>query len=486
MIEGIVDYAIYMLDTEGRVASWNSGAQRIKGYTADEVIGQHFSRFYTIEEIQQNKPQSLLQMATRNGRVEDERWGVRKDGSHYWANGVITALRDPNGSLRGFSCITRDVTERKQAEQTLRESELKFHQIADNIQETFWIRDPDTQRMLYISPACEKIFDRPASEFVEGKISLFDILYPEDVQYVRQNYIQSTREGMEQEYRIFRRDGSVRWIRARAFPVRDEKDQVRRVVGLAEDTTERKRTEIRLRDLAAELARSNRELEDFAYIASHDLQEPLRKILTFGDRLKMITGDALNDQGRDYLDRMQKAAGRMQILIEGLLTYSRVTTKAEPFSPVNLTQIAQDILSDLELQLEQTHGQIELGALPTIEADPTQMRQLFQNLINNALKFHRADTAPRVKIQSNPVSDSANGGHYEIVIVDNGIGFEEKYNTRIFEVFERLHGRGEYEGSGIGLAICRKIVERHNGRIVASGVPGQGATFTMTLPAKHN
>jgi light-regulated signal transduction histidine kinase (bacteriophytochrome) len=239
-----------------------------------------------------------------------------------------------------------------------------------------------------------------------------------------------------------------------------------------------------------ELARSNAELEKFAHVASHDLQEPLRKIIAFGDRLKAKYSEALPGQGYDYLDRMQNAAQRMQALINDLLMLSRITTKAQPFVLVNLNDVVRDVLSDLELRIEQTQGQIEVGELPTVEADPLQMHQLLQNLISNALKFHPKDKPPQIKIdsqlfhvklqQSN--TNSTLPTHCQIRLEDNGIGFDEKYVESIFNAFHRLHPRTEYEGTGMGLAICRKIVERHNGNITAKSVLGQGSTFIVILP----
>ena len=258
------------------------------------------------------------------------------------------------------------------------------------------------------------------------------------------------------------------------------------------EITERKRAEQELKIYAAKLLQSNRELEDFGRVASHDLQEPLRKIQAFGDRLKVKCGEALSDQGRDYLERMQQAASRMQTLINDLLTFSRVTTKAQPFVPVNLTLVAQEVLADLEVRIEQTSGCVEVGSLPTIEAEPTQMRQLLQNILGNALKFHRNDQAPGVKLYSQSQGSQQDCVIYssgeqlcQIVVEDNGIGFDEKYLDRIFTVFQRLHGRTEYAGSGVGLAVCRRIAERHGGSITAKSIPGQGATFFITLPLKQ-
>ena len=259
------------------------------------------------------------------------------------------------------------------------------------------------------------------------------------------------------------------------------------------EVAERQRAEAELTDTVAQLERSNRELQDFAYVASHDLQEPLRKIQAFGDRLKAQYAEPLGTRGRDYLERMQQAAARMQTLITDLLAFSRVTTQARPFGPVDLARIAQEVIDDLEVRLEQVGGRVAVAALPTIDADPLQMRQLLQNLLGNALKFHRPEAPPVVTIASDSLPTPAADGAEptapprwcQLVVADNGIGFEEKYLDRIFAPFQRLHGRSEYEGTGIGLAVCRKIAERHGGRITAHSAPGQGATFVVTLPVTH-
>ena len=247
-----------------------------------------------------------------------------------------------------------------------------------------------------------------------------------------------------------------------------------------------------LQDLNQELERSNRELQDFAFVASHDLQEPLRKIQAFGDRLLTTQGSRLDDQGRDYLDRMHSAAGRMHTLINDLLGYSRVTTKAQPFKPTNLRKIADEVVGDLEARIEESGGEVVIEELPTIDADQVQMRQLFQNLIANAWKFRRSDAPVRVKMFSERLSGesgettSTTDGFVRIFVNDNGIGFDEKYLDRIFTPFQRLHARNEYEGTGIGLAVCRKIVERHGGTLTATSKTGEGSTFIVTLPATQD
>jgi len=255
-------------------------------------------------------------------------------------------------------------------------------------------------------------------------------------------------------------------------------------VVLFKDITERKRSAEALVHKAEELTRSNAELEQFAFVASHDLQEPLRKIRAFGDRLKTKCASVLPVEGADYLDRMQNASARMQTLINDLLTFSRVISRTEPFVTVDLAQVTHEVLSDLEVRIERTGATVEVGDLPKIDADPMQIRQLLQNLIGNALKFHLPEAKPIVKVQSEIVDGGWDGPVCRLTIKDNGIGFEEKYLDKIFAVFQRLHGRQEYEGTGIGLAVCRRIVDRHKGNITAKSTPGEGATFIIHLPLR--
>lgn len=260
--------------------------------------------------------------------------------------------------------------------------------------------------------------------------------------------------------------------------------------GLLTEINQRKRAEAELSAFATQLEQRNRELEEFAVVASHDLQEPLRKIQSFGDRLMAKYGALLTDDGRDYLERMQHAAGRMQTLINDLLTLSRITSKGRRFVPVDLTEMTHEVLSDLEIRIEQSEGRVDVGEMPTIEADPVQIRQLLQNLIGNALKFRRSDASPVIVIRGQildgrelrPEQKTVASDCCQITVEDNGIGFEEKYLDRIFTVFQRLHNRSEYEGTGIGLAVCRRIAERHGGSITARSKPGYGSMFVVTLP----
>jgi PAS domain S-box-containing protein len=268
-----------------------------------------------------------------------------------------------------------------------------------------------------------------------------------------------------------------------------ENDRVVGGVVLLKDVTERREAAEALEHKADELARSNAELEQFAFVASHDLQEPLRKIRAFGDRLNMKCAAVLPADGADYLARMQNAAARMQTLIADLLTFSRVISRTEPFVEVDLGQVTREVLSDLEVRVEKVGATVTVGELPKIQADPMQMRQLLQNLIGNALKFQSPGVKPQVQIAARQIqlSDEYSSGAEamcELTVKDNGIGFDEKYLEKIFAVFQRLHNRQEYEGTGIGLAVCRRIVDRHGGSITARSKPGTGATFVVQLPVK--
>jgi len=261
-------------------------------------------------------------------------------------------------------------------------------------------------------------------------------------------------------------------------PLKDTNGEIVGAIGIALDITERKLMEMAMEKTTEELKRSNQELEQFAYAASHDLQEPLHKIIAFGDRLKDLFRDIIPDKGKDYLERMQSAADRMRGLIEDLLQVARVHTRTEPFQNVDLNLVFKDALSDLEFLIKETGGKISCENLPVVFGDSLQIYQMFQNLLSNALKFHYPNKKPKVFVKC----QSPKNGFASISISDNGIGIEEEYFERIFKPYQRLHGQEEYEGSGIGLTLCQKIVERHGGKISLESKAGKGTTFTILLP----
>lgn len=299
--------------------------------------------------------------------------------------------------------------------------------------------------------------------------------------------------GLEEQSLPLNGEERETWLESNKVPLYDTNGKIVGLVGVSSDISARKSDEEKLRHFAEKLERSNAELQNFASVASHDLQEPLRKIQAFGDRLRAKCGERLGEQGRDYLERMQNAAERMQTLIQDLLKLSRVTSRAQPFERCDLGEIVKQVLSDLEIAVDEAGAKVEVGELPTIAADPLQMRQLFQNLIANAIKFRKPGEPPEVvvsgrvfDVQEALIPGVVPGGKVcQIHVTDNGIGFDEKFAEQIFVVFQRLHTREEYAGTGIGLAVCRKITDRHGGSIVAKSAQGQGASFIITLPVKQ-
>jgi PAS domain S-box-containing protein len=415
------------------------------------------------------------------------------------ANGIALAVER-------LSLLERERRARAEAEMSRQRLSLA-HQAA-HIGTFEW--DIQTNEIIW-TPELEVLYGLPSGGFEGQYENWAQRVHPDDLQQTEANLRAAAAGGppYNTEFRVIWPDGTLHWLLAKGEVTHyDDAGRPRRMIGVNIDITDRKQAEqdlalmnLRLQDLNAnlealvaarteslrqtntELQRSNQELQDFAYVASHDLQEPLRKIQAFGNLLEEEYGKQLGE-GKSYLDRMRNSAGRMRVLIEDLLTFSRVTTKAQPFAPVDLNVIMRDVIDDLSSRLQTTQGNIEIvGNLPTIEADPRQMYQMLQNLLNNALKFHQPDLPPHVRVHTELREPPDAHKQYVLFVEDNGIGFEEKYLDRIFTVFQRLHGRSSYEGTGIGLAVVRKIVERHGGTITANSTPGKGSTFIVTLPA---
>lgn len=463
---------------------------------------------------------------------------VWADGSIHWIAVKGQVYYNQTGTAIRMTGINMDITDRKYAEAELQRQTLRSQLFADitlkirrslHIEEILQTTVTEVQKLLQcdrallfqltsggagkvvkeeVVPGYTAILGRnlhdPCFEekyldkYLQGQISCIADLYNSNIRQCYINFLQQFAVRANLVVPIFNKEklwglliahqcnAPRQWSTFEIELLQQLSDQI----GIALAQAQLLEDETRQRQ---ELTRANEELQQFASIASHDLQEPLRKIQAFGNRLKAMYGDVLNEQGQDYLERMQNAAQRMQTLIDDLLTLSRIATRAQPFVPVNLTQIAQEVLSDLEILIQQTNGHVIMCELPTIDADAIQMRQLLQNLIGNALKFHQQDKPPIVKIYSKEIEDWQSqeneqllNAKCEIIIEDNGIGFNEKYLDRIFNVFQRLHNRSEYKGTGMGLAICRRITERHGGSITATSKPLQGAKFIVTLPMKHH
>ncbi|MBT3483308.1 MAG: PAS domain S-box protein [Opitutales bacterium] len=343
------------------------------------------------------------------------------------------------------------------------------------------------------NPACIQLFGYDASEVIGLNINmLMPAPYKKEHDGYLKNYLKTGERkiiGIGRQVEGLRKNGSTFPMEVSVGEARHGEQKM--FVGIIRDITEHVRSQREIEINVQNLKRSNQELERFAYVASHDLQEPLRKIQTFGDRLRERYAQSLDARALDYLDRMQNAGGRMTLLIEDLLNFSRVSTKDGSFEPTDLGDLVAGVLDDLEVLIEETSARVSVERLPTLDVDRSQCRQLFQNLITNAIKYRHVDRAPEIVISSELLSGTSNNPNgfsatYLIEVRDNGIGFSNEYADKIFQIFQRLHGREEYKGTGVGLATARRIAERHGGSIRAEGFPNEGATFFVTLKEKHD
>ncbi|MBN9522011.1 PAS domain-containing protein [bacterium] len=403
------------------------------------------------------------------------------DGRWVWVEDRARVMYGADGKPRRVVGCRTDVTARKDWETRIRESEARFRTLAEAVPVAVWVCRPDGWTE-YMNARWEEATGAPPAESLGA--GWLNQVHPDDrgrAAAAWQRAVETPAIGFRIEYRLRSPAGGFRWYLAAGHPHRDESGAVIRWFGTCTDIDDKKRQaetlERLVADRTAELVRSNKELEEFAYAASHDLQEPLRKIQAYGTRLKEKARDRLDDDNRDRLDRMMGSAGRMSRLIDDLLAYSRVTTRARAFVPVDLNATLADALEDLAARVDQSGATVTAGPLPTLPGDAGQLRQVLQNLVGNALKFHRPGVPPVVTVSAERVDAG-----WAITVADNGIGFEARHTGRIFQVFQRLHGRDEYEGTGVGLAVCKKIVARHGGTISAHGRPGEGATFVVTLP----
>lgn len=313
------------------------------------------------------------------------------------------------------------------------------------------------------------------TKLLHRKLSAFVDSGDQDALYLHVQGVFDNLQRQMVDIQIVKQTGERVFVRLESVIDHEDPNRMRVILS---DITERKQAEKALALYAQGLEQANQALRDFSFIVSHDLQEPLRKVKSFGETLKTHYSEALGVEGNDYIARMMSAAARMDSLLRGLLTYARVASKEITFIEFDLCAVAVEVLSDLEVRLMQTGGKVEIGELPEVSADPLQMRQLFQNLISNGLKYHRQGVPPLVIVTSRVIE----GKKVEITVTDNGIGIDRQYMNYIFEPFARVEGKADADGSGMGLTICKKIVERHNGTISVASVIDQGSTFTVTLP----
>ncbi|WP_049893465.1 PAS domain-containing sensor histidine kinase [Halogranum rubrum] len=583
LVDQIADYGIFLLDVEGRVVTWNQGAERIKGYTEEEIQGEHFSRFYPESARERGIPERQLATAIDEGRSEDYGWRVRKDGSRFWAHVVITSVWDEDDELLGFAKVTHDLREHG-----------RTNEILDRVSDSFAALE-DQLRYTYVNEQAEKLLGRPRDELLgrsmtsvfpetkhsrsytelhraletqrqttyelysevtggwlevrvypdEAGLSVFfkDIteqrrqtkrlaeekelveqiletspvaitvlddtgtvvqhntraeeLFNEDERPLMGRNLEST-EGMLydeehaplplDEYPVdevladgktilgFRHgielaDGTFRWLSSSFAPIVDDEGDVVRMVVTSEDITELKLSEFQLQEQQKELERSNDELEQFAYIASHDLREPLRMVSSYLDLLERRYGEKLDEEGVEFLQFALDGSRRLQQMIHALLAYSRVARQLEDVGAVDFADVVERAQQNLALAIEQTDAEITTESLPVLDGSETVLVQLMQNLLGNAIRY--SEGTPRIHVSAEQVDD-----HWLFAVRDEGVGIAVEELSRVFGLF---YGNST-EGSGIGLAVCQKIVELHGGHIWVESAPGEGSTFYFTLP----
>ena len=477
LVDVVEDYGIFMLDSRGYVATWNAGAEQINGYKADEIIGQHFSKFYPKEDLQNDKPGMDLRMATEAGHFQDEGWRIRKDRSRFWANVVITAVRDDQGNLIGFGKIVRDLTRRRRTEQRYR---LLIEGVTDY---AIFSLDPEGNVTSWNSGA-ERIKQYTAQDIIGQNFSRF--YTPEDrAAGLPQEVLATARSTGHYEgegWRV-RKDGSRFWASVVVTAIYDEEEgQLTGFSKVTRDVTERKQLldqvhrhaqelEIQVREREA----TNADLEAFCYSVSHDLRAPLRAIEGFASALREDYGDRLDETATNYLDRIGSAAVRMNLLVQDLLNYSRLSRLDLALEPTPLSSAILGALGQIE-EREQVEVKIPAG-LKVVAHHPTLVQVLY-NLISNGLKFHSRDVVPHVVVTAKKRDHKV-----RVEVADNGIGIEPVHHERIFQVFERLHGAETYPGTGIGLAIVKRGIERLGGEVGVQSKLSGGAKFWFELPS---
>jgi PAS domain S-box-containing protein len=542
----VSDYAIFALDAKGYVSSWNPGAQRIKGYSADEIIGRHFSSFYPPEDIASGKPAWELEVAAREGRVEDEGWRLRKDGSRFWANVVISALRNEHGEVIGFAKVTRDLTERRNAEEALRRSEERFRLLLQSVKDyAILMLDPEGNVASW-NVGAQHIKGYSADEILGRSFTLF---YPPEA--VADGFPQheldvASRDGrFEDEGWRVRKDGSRFWANVVITALRNSDGRLVGFAKVTRDLTMRREAEAQARRLAAEqaahaeaerrsveLAALNqqlqeqavelerqaeelrvlaetlhhkndelqvaladtkkaretaeraaaatldayRELDQFAYVASHDLKAPLRGIANLAQWIQDDTGERLGAESTEHVRLLQGRVHRMEALIDGILAYSRAGRMFNSPGRVDTGALLREVIELLAPPPEVT---LEVPSqMPAVNAERVPLQQVFLNLIGNAVKHSRVERSDViVRIDWQDLGDA-----FEFSVSDNGPGIDPEYHERIWGIFQTLAPRDKVEGAGIGLSVVRKIVETRGGSTSVESSSNQGATFRFIWP----
>jgi PAS domain S-box-containing protein len=484
LVESVRDYAIFALDPTGHVLSWNAGAQRLKGYTRDEIVGRHFSIFYPPEDLA--KPPWELEVATREGRVEDEGWRLRKDGTRFWANVVITALRDESGTLVGFAKVTRDLTQRRNAEQSLRESEERFRLLVQVVRDyAIFMLDPSGIVSSW-NEGAERIKQYTAGEIIGRHFSAF--YTPEDLaagKPARELEVAQAEGRVEDEGWRVRKDGTRFWANVVITAVRDAKGTLVGFTKVTRDLTERRQAEFRAVEAArriAEAEAANRTKSEFLAAMSHELRTPLNAIGGYVELMAMGLGGPVTEEQQGYLDKVQRSQRHLLQIISDLLNFSRIEAGQIEYeiAPVRLGESIATVGAMLEPQSIEKEIELVLGPCPeglAALADRVKVEQIILNLCSNAVKFTEAGGRVEVSCENR-------GDRVAVSVSDTGVGIAPEDVERVFEPFVQL-GRGltsRQEGTGLGLAISRDLARAMGGDLTVRSELGKGSTFTLTLP----
>ncbi len=465
---------VYVVSENGRIDYANQRAAHLLGSQPEQLYGRKFNDLLSKETSRQYLA-GISRVIKTGQPLAFEALNRYHEGLH-WHDTILVPVHDETGKVRQVLGVSRDVTRRKQIEEDLYRSRQMLQSILDHIpQRVFW-KDTDLRYLGANRPFLEDAGLQHIDELVGQED--FALAWRPDAERYRSDdraVIASGADKIGYEEPQRTRDGELRWLRTSKIPLRERDGRIFGVLGSYEDITDARRAEVNLAALNEELSRSNADLEQFAYVASHDLQEPLRMVVSYVQLLEKRYAENLDERGKKYIDYIVEGALRMQQLINDLLVYSRVGTRSKPYKQIQCNQLVGQVLFTLQLAVKEADGRVEVGELPTLIADESQLFQVFQNLVTNAIKF-RSKEPPLVKIDAQRAPNC-----WQFSVSDNGIGIDPQHFERIFTIFQRLHAREEYPGTGIGLAICKRIIQRHGGKIWVESTPGQGSTFYFTI-----
>jgi PAS domain S-box-containing protein len=475
---------ILKMDTKGRFTFFNEFAQNFFGYKEDEIIGK--TAWQTIVPKIESSGRDLTKLID-NIYEDPDRFSVninentKRNGERAWIEWHNKALYDKEGKKTGHMAIGIDITRRKRSEDALYEAREKLNIALENAGIGVWEWNLQTGEVIW-DEKLERMFGLEPGTFGRTVGAFENLVHEEDIPHINKSLKNTIEKGIPFEtiYRTRSEKGKLKYISSKAFVNKDSSGNLVRFSGVCFDITGmRQETERLILELNEELLRSNKDLESFAYAASHDLQEPLRMVTSFTQMLERKYKDVLDEKGMEYIHFASDGAKRMYELLNGLLDYSRIHKKGKAFNTVNMDQVLDAVLKNLSFKIEEKNAVVKIHRLPNVIADESQMIQLFQNLISNSIKF--STKAPHIY-----VSCKLENNQFVFSVKDKGIGIESQYFDKIFQIFQRLHGRKNYEGTGIGLAICKSIVERHGGKIWVQSEPGKGSTFFFTIARNIN